>query len=549
VNDFLYSILIQQGQIVTGAANPWFRGDIGIKDDRIAKIGHIKRKHADQVIDARKLIVCPGFIDVHSHSDFIISILPSTESTLMQGVTTLITGNCGFSLAPTTPETNVLLRKGLSPFIPPEVHLEMPWRSFSTYLETESALDLAVNIGHLVGHGTIRIAVMGYENRDPNKQELQSMKRHAREAMQAGALGLSSGLIYPPGMFAQTPELIEIAHVVQEHGGIYASHIRGEGSTLLAALCEAIEIGKQTRIPVHIAHHKASGRTQWGQITQTLQLMETARAQGIDITCDQYPYTAGMTSMGTLLPPWTHEGGLSVLLNRLRSPDQRNRMKADMKEGIPGWENFVQDNEWSSIYVASVRSEKNRQWEGKNISEIAQAQAGDEFTVLFNLLLEEEGEVTIILFFMDENDVQRVLMHPLQMIGSDSWSVAPEGILSRGKPHPRFYGTFPRVLGKYVREQNMLTLEDAIRRMTAFPATRFGLKDRGLIGEGRWADITIFNPKTIIDQATYEAPHKYPLGIEYVIVNGRLAVDHGKLTGARSGQVLRRIASESTVAR
>jgi N-acyl-D-amino-acid deacylase len=537
----LYSILIQQGKIVTGAANPWFRGDIGIKDGRIVKIGCIKGESADQVIEARELVVCPGFIDVHSHSDFTISLLPSAESTLMQGVTTLITGNCGFSLAPTTPQTNDLLRKSLSPFIPPQVHLEMPWKSFSTYLETESTLDLAVNIGHLVGHGTIRIAVMGYENRAPSRRELQSMKQHVREAMQAGALGLSSGLIYPPGMFSQTPELIEVAHVAQEYGGIYASHIRGEGPTLLTAMHEAIAIGEQAQIPIHIAHHKASGRAQWGQITQTLQLMETARAQGIDISCDQYPYTAGMTTMSTLLPPWAHEGGLTTLINRLRSPAQRSRLKSDMEEGIPGWENFVKNNEWSNIYIASVRSEKNRYWEGKNFTEIAHEQASDEFTVLFNLLLEEEGEATIILFFMHEDDVQQVLVHPLQMIGSDSWSVAPEGVLSRGKPHPRFYGTFPRVLGKYVREQNTLTLEDAIRRMTTFPATRFGLKDRGLIGEGRWADITIFNPETIIDQATYEASHKYPRGIEYVIVNGRLAVDQGKVTGERSGQVLRRV--------
>lgn len=547
MDSFLYSLLIRQGKIVTGAANPWFRGDIGIKDGRIVKIGCLKGESADQVIEAREFVVCPGFIDVHSHADFTISLLPSAESTLMQGVTTLITGNCGFSLAPTTPDTNALLRKGLSPFIPPEVHLEMPWSSFSTYLKTESALDLAVNMGHLVGHGTVRIAVMGYDKRAPSRLELQAMKRHVGEAMQAGALGLSSGLIYPPGMFAETPELVEICCVAQEYGGIYASHIRGEGVTLFTAMHEAVEIGKQAQIPVHIAHHKASGRAQWGQTTQSLLLMQTARAQGVDITCDQYPYTAGMTTMSTLLPPWAHEGGLTALLNRLRSPVLRNRMKADMEEGIPGWENFVK-NEWSSIYVASVRSAKNRRWEGKNFTEIAHEHASDEFTVLYNLLLEEEGEATIILFFMHEDDVQQVLVHPLQMIGSDSWTTAPEGVLSRGKPHPRFYGTFPRVLGKYVREQNTLTLEDAIRKMTSFPATRFGLKDRGLISEGYWADITIFNPETILDCATYEAPHKYPLGIEYVIVNGRLAVSQGKITGERLGQVLRRVASETTAA-
>lgn len=545
---FVYDILIRQGQVITGAANPWFRSDIGIQDGHITTIGCIQDEKAEYCIDARELIVCPGFIDVHSHSDFIISLLPSAQSTLMQGVTTLITGNCGFSLAPTTSETNTLLRKGLSPFIPPEVRLEMPWNSFTSYLENEEMLDLGVNVGHLVGHGTIRIAVMGYENRAPSRLELDTMKQHVREAMHAGAFGLSSGLIYPPGMFARTSELIEIAQVAHEYGGIYASHIRGEGATLLTAMTEAIEIGEKARIPIHIAHHKASGRAQWGQITQTLQLMEAARARGIDITCDQYPYTAGMTSLGTLLPPWIHEGGLTALLDRLRSPDQRKRLKADMEYGTLGWENFVKGNGWHSIYVASVRSEKNRQWEGKNLTEIARAKGSDEYTVLFDLLLEEKGEVMIILFFMQESDVQQVMTHPLQMVGSDSWSLAPEGVLSRGKPHPRFYGTYPRILGKYVREQNVLTLEDAIRRMTSFPATRFGLRDRGLISEGMWADITIFNPEIILDQASYEAPHQYPIGIEYVIVNGHLAIDNGQLTGMRSGQVLRHVVSGSVIA-
>jgi N-acyl-D-amino-acid deacylase len=304
-------------------------------------------------------------------------------------------------------------------------------------------------------------------------------------------------------------------------------------------LKEAIEIGGKSGLPVEISHHKASGKPYWGKTSESLELIEDARSRGIDVTCDQYPYLAGMTSLATLLPPWTHEGGLKKLLERLESPEDRRRIRKDMENGILGWENIIFTNGWENIRVSSVRTDENRSLEGKNLAEITRIKTKpDEYTALFDLLLEEEGEATILLFSMNEDDIRRVMTHPSQMVGSDSWSVAPHGIMSGGKPHPRFYGTYPRILGKYVREEEVLTIEDAIRRMTSLPAQRFRLKDRGLIMEGMWADITIFDRERIIDRASYDDPHKYPEGIEYVLVNGQIVLERGKNTGVHAGKVL-----------
>ncbi len=534
-----FNLIIKNGKIVSGAANPWFSADIGVNNGKISKIGRLKASDAEQVIDAEGLIVCPGFIDAHSHTDLVIPFNPEVESTIRQGVTTLITGNCGFSLAPVAQATKSLLVKSVSPHIPKDVKLEISWNTFNEYMRYEEELGPAANIGHLVGHGTVRIAVMGFENRAPSVKELEKMKELVAEAMEAGALGLSSGLIYPPGMYAKKDELIELGKVVAMFGGIYTSHIRGEGKTLMKSLKEAIEIGGKGGLPVEISHHKASGKPYWGKTSESLELIEDARSRGIDVTCDQYPYLAGMTSLATLLPPWAHEGGLKKLLERLESPEDRRRIRKDMENGILGWENMILTNGWENIRVSSVRTDENRSLEGKNLAEITRIKTKpDEYTALFDLLLEEEGEATILLFSMNEDDIRRVMTHPSQMVGSDSWSVAPHGIMSGGKPHPRFYGTYPRILGKYVREEEVLTIEDAIRRMTSLPAQRFRLKDRGLIMEGMWADITIFDRERIIDRASYDDPHKYPEGIEYVLVNGQIVLERGKNTGVHAGKVL-----------
>lgn len=535
-----FDIIIKRGKIVSGASNPWFSADVGIKNGRISRIRRLASSETEEIIDAEGLVVCPGFIDAHSHSDMILPFNPGVESTIRQGITTLVTGNCGFSLAPAAQATKDLLIKSVSPDIPRGAKLEIDWNTFGEYLKHEEGIGLAANVGHLVGHGTVRIAVLGFENRTPTAKELGEMKGLVAEAMEAGALGISTGLIYPPGMYAKIDELVELAKVVARYGGIYASHIRGEGKTLIEALKEAIEIGERSKLPVEISHHKASGRPYWGKTSETLKMIEDIRKKGVDITCDQYPYTAGMTSLATLLPPWAHEGGLEKLVERLKSPEERRKIRLDMEKGIPGWENMAVTYGWENIHVSSVKTDKNSSLEGKNLVEIAkEKKKPNEFTALFDLLLEEEGQATMVIFSMDEDDVRRVMTHPSQMVGTDSLSVAPYGIMSAGKPHPRFYGTYPRILGRYVREEGVLTLEDAIRRMTSLPAQRFRLKNRGMIMEGMWADITIFDSDTIIDKATYDDPHRYPEGIEYVLVNGHIVLERGKNTGIHAGKVLR----------
>jgi N-acyl-D-amino-acid deacylase len=366
------------------------------------------------------------------------------------------------------------------------------------------------------------------------------MLEYTSEAMQSGAYGLSTGLIYPPGIYAKTSEIVEITKVAAEYGGIYDSHIRGEGKTLMIALEEALEIGYQANIPVQISHHKIASKSMWGSSTQTLKMFEKARNQGLDVTVDQYPYEAGSTSLMTLLPPWVHDGGREKALERLRNPEQRTRMKKDIKEGINGWENFAGELGWKNVYVTSVNTDENKTIEGLNMTEIKKRLgADDEFTALYQVLLEEEGAAGMVIFFGDEEDVKRIMRHPLHMVGTDAGCCTVEGPFCRGKPHPRHYGTYPKILGKYVREESTLTWEESVRKMTSFPAQRFGILDRGLLRPGMWADITIFNPRTVIDKATYSDPHNFPTGIPYVIVNGEITIS-GRYTKKKSGITLRK---------
>ncbi|UCH37149.1 MAG: D-aminoacylase [Candidatus Bathyarchaeota archaeon] len=534
-----FDLLLTKGQIVNGTGNPWFYSDIGIKKGKILKIGKLQRSEAERTLDADGFTICPGFIDAHSHSDMVIPFNPNLNSALHQGVTTLITGQCGYSLAPVTASNRELLINSLSPFTPQNTSLDISWLTFEEYLQWEIQQEPAANIGHLLGHGTLRIAVLGIEDRDPSLAELNKMKQLVAEAMHAGALGISTGLIYPPGIYAKTLELVELAKIVATFGGIYASHIRGEGRTLIKAVNEAITIGETAHLPIEISHHKASGCSYWGQTSNTLRIIDDARTRGIDVTYDQYPYTAGMTSLVTLLPPWVHEGGLKALLNRLTSLPLRKQIRKDMENGLPGWENIGVTNGWEKIRVSSVKTESNRVLQGKTLKEIAdERESSDVFTVLFDLILEEEGEATMIIFSMCEDDVRQVLVHPAQMVGSDSWSTTPNGVMGNWKPHPRFYGTYPRILGKYVREEKILTFEDAIRRMTAFPAQRYGLHDRGVIREGAWADLVVLDAENVMDRADYDDPHRYPCGVQYVLVNGEIVIDEGRNTGIRVGQVI-----------
>ncbi|MBS7620387.1 amidohydrolase family protein [Candidatus Bathyarchaeota archaeon] len=535
-----YDLIIKNGRIVDGAGNPWYRGDVAIAEGKIKDIEDLSGVRGDVVINAQNKIVAPGFIDAHSHADYFTLVFPQLESTVMQGITTVITGQCGGSLAPIDPKMRSEMEKRASSSLPPGIEFRITWETFDEYLKEEEKLRLGVNVAHLVGHGTIRAAAMGFEARDPTPNELKTMKKLTAEAMEAGAFGVSSGLIYPPGIFAKTEELIEVAKVASQYGGVYASHIRGEGVNLLKSVEEAIRIGEEACLPVQISHHKAAHKLVWGKSVETLKLMEEARSRGIDVTFDQYPYRAGATSLMTLLPPWAHDGGVEKMLERLRDPDQVAKMREDIEKGIQGWENFAGELGWESIYVSSVKSEANKGLEGKNLKQIREIRGDpDEFTSLVKILIEEEGSAWMIVFSMDEEDIRRIMKHPLQMVGTDSLSASPTGPMSFGKPHPRYYGTYPRILGTYVRE-GVLWVEEAVRKMTSMPAQRFGLMDRGLIRPGMNADITVFDPETVKDRATFDNPHQFPEGIDYVIVNGIVTVDKGIFTNNLAGKTIRK---------
>ncbi|MEM3826772.1 MAG: D-aminoacylase [Nitrososphaeria archaeon] len=535
----MLDIIIFGGRIVDGSGNPWYKADIGIREGKIVEIGNLRNEKADKIIDARDHIVSPGFIDIHSHADITIPFNPYMDSAIMQGITTTVVGNCGISLAPLKDEKLDMIREYLSQFLPNNLKIEFKWNKFSEYLEWMKRSGVTCNVANLVGHGTVRISVMGMDARDPTETELIEMGKLVEEAMDSGAFGISTGLIYPPGTYSRTEELIEMAKIVSKYGGIYSSHIRGEGKTLIDAVKEAIRIGEEAHVPVQISHHKAAGRIYWGKTIETLSLMEDARERNVDVTCDVYPYTAGMTSLITLLPPWAHEGGLETLLERLRSSSVRNKIREDMMKGLGEWESFVKDYGWENIVISSVKTDKNKCFEGKNLKEICELmKASDEYTALFNLILEEEGCATMIVYQMCEEDVRRVISSHLSMVSTDSWPVSQKGLLAFGKPHPRFYGTYPRIFRRYVREEKILTLEDAVRKMTSFPAQKLGLKDRGLIKENYWADIVVFDIKRINDKATFDNPHQYPEGISYVIVNGRVVAENGIHTHILAGKVL-----------
>ncbi|KON30269.1 hypothetical protein AC482_04365 [miscellaneous Crenarchaeota group-15 archaeon DG-45] len=524
-----YDLLIEGGRVIDGAGNPWFEADVGVVGDRIEAVGRLGVAGGERRIDARGLMVAPGFIDIHSHSDYTVLIDPRAESKVRQGVTTEVVGNCGSSAAPMNESVREYRERYMRAQLGEE--FDFSWSSMEDYLGLIDARGASFNVVALVGHGTVRENVMGYEDRPPTPAELEAMRRLVAEAMEDGAWGMSTGLIYPPSCYADTGEIAELARVVAERGGVYFSHIRGEGETLLEAVEEAIEIGERAGVPVQIAHFKASGREYWGKTEGSLRLVEEGRRRGIDVTFDQYPYVASSTGLTSLLPHWAHEGGATRLLERLRNPESRRRIAEDPATS-------TRDPE--TVMVVFARN--HPEYEGKTISEIAGLEGKEPSEAVFDLLLAEEAQVSIVSFGMSEDDVRRVMRSPYMMVGSDGRAVAPRGILGMGKPHPRYYGTFPRVLGHYVRE-GVLSLQEAVRKMTSMPAQRLGLRDRGLLREGFKADITIFDPDAVKDEATFTDPHRFASGIPWVIVNGTVVVDDHAHTGALPGRALRRNAT------
>ncbi len=529
-------ILIRGGKVVDGTGSPWVREDIGIREGRIARIGALD-EDGRKTIDAKGMVASPGFVDLHTHNDLTILAHRDAESYIMQGVTTACVGNCGLSLVPVSPDSLGLLKRYLAPFLVSDFEYGWDWKTFREYYEKVEDGGISQNLAPLVGQGSIRLAVKGFDSARASGDEMGAMKQLLEESLEEGAFGMSTGLIYPPGSYSSTEELVELGAVLSRYGAIYATHLRNEGDRLMESLDEAIRIGEANGVGVEISHHKAAGRANWGKVHATLRAMEQARQRGVEINCDVYPYTAGSTTITALLPVWAQEGGVDRMLERLASQEIRSEIRRQIAEGSMEGERLIEGAGWEGIVVGECPS--RREFEGKSLASILKERSGSDDLCerFFDWLLEIQGNSTMVLFHMDEDDVKTVMSSPLSSIISDAWVTTPS---SGGKPHPRAYGTFPRVLGKYAREERVLTLEDAIRKMTSLPAGKLGLEKRGLIKEDFWADIVVFDPDTIADTATYAEPHQYPKGIEYVIVNGEVVVENGRLTGARPGRVLKR---------
>ena len=531
-------IVIRGGLLFDGTGAPGTAGDLSVRDGRIAAIAPVLTGRAGKVIDASGLAVAPGFIDIKTHSDFTLPINPTADSKVRQGVTTEIIGHCGFSVAPVLPGKVELLRDYLSPSAP-----WLPFREtgFAAYLDGFPAT--AVNAGMLVGHNTLRLMVMGMEARAPRTDELARMIALTEEALEAGALGLSSGLFTAPGCYAEPAEMVALCKVVARHNGAYFTHLRDESNRVLEAVAEALAIAETCGIHVEIVHFKCSGLDNWGKTERALEMIAAARARGLDVDCDFYPYTAGSNPLKTILPQWVQAGGVAAMLERLGRKETRDRIRDDFaRDGLNNWGRIAS---WHCVQISV--SPNTPQYAGRTIAELAAERDQDPVDRLCDYLIEDRGATRVLVTSIAEDDIDTLVRSPLAVVGSDGNCVAAHGVTSQGMPHPRFYGTFPRLLSHYVADRAALPLEAAIHKMTGATARALKLKDRGLLREGFRADITIFDPQNFRDRATYADPHQYPSGERTtVLVNGTLVVENATHAGALPGMVLRR-ASDGTV--
>ncbi len=530
-----YDLIIMNGRIVDGSGNPWFYGDVAIRGDRIVKVGRVGAARARKRLDARGNIVAPGFIDMLGQSEMTLLIDPRAESKIYQGITTEITGEGG-SIAPLTDYILKEVQPTLDHF-----KLKVDWRTLDEYFKRLERSKTAINLATYVGATQVRQAVLKDENRPPTSAELAQMKQLVAQAMEDGAVGLSTSLVYAPAFYAKTEELIELAKVAARYGGVYATHMRSESNSIMMALDETIRIGREANIPVEIFHIKMGGKSNWGKMSEVLRKIEAARAEGLDITADQYPYIAGATSLSASIPPWAHADGNAKFIERLKDPAIRARLKKEMQTFTTEWENFYLGvGGGSGILISGVLNPELKKYEGKRLNEIAKLMnKPDEIDALFDLIIADRNQIGAIYFMMSEDDVRLALRKPWVSIGVDYGSTALEGALAEGKAHPRAFGTFPRLLSRYVRDEKLLTLEEAIRKMTSLAANRFHFNDRGLLKPGFFADMVIFDPQKIADVATFEDPNRLSVGMNYVMVNGVLALERGKLTGALPGRPLR----------
>ena len=522
--------LVRGGVVIDGTGAPPAVADVGIAGSRIAAIGRDLSSSRARIIDARGQIIAPGFIDIKTHSDWTLPLMPFAESKVHQGVTTEVIGHCGYSCAPVLPGKSEALASYLGPSAP---WLEFRETTYADYVSTFPAT--SVNRIMLVGHNTVRLMVMGLEDRPPEPHELEEMRRLVSAALDAGAAGLSSGLFTPPGSFSEANELIVLGGALRERGALYFTHLRNEADQIDAALDEAIDFAERTGVHVQIVHLKLSGMDNWGRARQLLHRLSDARSRGVAIDCDQYPYTAASNPLKNLFPPWLQEGGTEAMLARLDSADLRGRLRSSIEQN--GLNNFGRVPGWGAVRVSI--SPNLTEFAGQTIAEIAARRGTEEFETACDYLVEDRGQTRVLVESISEDDVREFVRSPVVAVGSDGNSIAPHGTTGQGRPHPRFYGTFARVLGHYARDENLIPLEIAVHKMTGLPARMLGLDDRGFLIEGAAADITVFDPKRVAERATYENPHQFADGITHVLVNGIAVVADGEHTRALPGRMLK----------
>jgi N-acyl-D-amino-acid deacylase len=530
----LHSILIRDGMLIDGTGAPAVPMDLTIDGAKITGIHKRAEAKALMNIDAAGKFVCPGFVDIHSHSDIHLLANPLAESKIMQGVTTELVGNCGGSAAPLVGTAKTAMREYAE-----HLDVKVDWTTMDEYLLRLNNIRTSVNVCTLVGAETVRKSVLGDKDVQPSGEELDQMRGLVADAMLQGAFGISSGLIYAPGCYATTEELIALASTAASFGGMYASHIRGEGRTLVKAVAEAIRIGREAHARVEISHHKACGPANWGKVKDTLEMITQARAEGVDVAFDVYPYTASCTSLDTILPPWAREGGKNAVISRLQDPVLRARIVKELETPSEDWEAVAAETDWENITLVDFRNERNKRFENKSVASIAREMGKNPTEMALELICDERLQVSAIFHEINEDDVLRVISNPLGVIGSDGCAEKPYGPNSGAATHPRAYGTFPRVLRKYAIDGAAFSVEEAVRKMTSTPAERIGLEDRGVLAKGMAADVVVFDPSSVRDRATFENSHMYPEGMEHVIVNGALTVKNGKHTKERNGLVLR----------
>jgi dihydroorotase/N-acyl-D-amino-acid deacylase len=529
-----YDLIIRNGHIIDGTGSPWYSGEIGIRNGRIAAIGFLGAAQAKRTIDAHGMVVAPGFIDMLGQSELTILVNPHLPSKIFQGITTEFTGEGG-SVAPLN---DAIIKADKISY--DHLKLTPDWRTLRQYFARLEKQGMGVNLGTYVGATQVRRMVLGDDKVQPTPAQLEQMKALVRDDMRDGAVGVSTSLQYAPAPYASTEELIALAGEASKFGGIYATHMRSEGSAITAAIDEAVRIGREAHIPVEIWHLKAAGKPQWGQMPQIVAQIEKARATGVDVGANTYAYPAWFNNFSAFIPPWAHDGGDAKLIERLKDPAMRARIRKEMETPSTDW-----DNEWQeiagpeAILVSVVQNPQLLPLQGKTIAEIAKLWNKDPFDTIFDLLIQDNAFTYVAVFGMSEADVALALQQPWVSVDNDSQGTAPDGLLGQEHPHPRAYGTFPRILRKYVREEKKLRLEDAIRKFSALPADRMRLSDRGVLKAGLWADVVIFDPQTITDRATFASPNQLSEGMQYVLVNGVLVIDGGKPTNALPGKVLR----------